>query len=226
MGPHPMLELSGLALDAPDGRRLLEGLDLAVPSGGNHLVTGPSGCGKSRLLRVIAGTERPAAGRVRVGGRDVWPGDGALGLAGRVRVGFAFASGGLLSNLTLRENLALPLRFLGMAPKEVEARVDEAMACLGLEPVASLRPHAVSASARRHGNLARVIALDPELILLDDPLEGLDAADRATALAVIGRWAEDPEKTLLIALEAPGPFAEVAPGRLDLRPLPPVLETP
>ena len=109
-----MIQASDLALHAPDGRRLLEGLELAVPRGGNLLLTGPSGCGKSRLLKVLAGTERPARGQVRVGGREVWPVGGVLALVGHLRLGFAFASGGLLSNLSLRENIALPLRFLGL----------------------------------------------------------------------------------------------------------------
>lgn len=224
-----MIELADLALNAPDGRRLLEGLFLRVPAGGNQLVTGPSGCGKSRLLRVVAGTERPAAGRVRVGGQSIWPGDGALGMAGRLRVGFAFASGGLLSNLSLRQNLALPLRFLGLPAAETEARVAAAMDRLGLGPVAELRPHAVSASARRHGNLARVMALDPELILLDDPLEGLDAEDHAVALEVVRGWLLDSRKTVLIAQETPGPFVDpfadfAAPLNLQALPMP--LETP
>lgn len=225
-----MIELRDLALDGLEGHLLVEGLHLFVPRGGTHLVTGPSGCGKSRLLKVVAGTERPAAGRVRVGGLDIWPGDGALGMAGRIRVGFAFASGGLLSNLSLRQNIALPLRFLGLPTTATEARVEAALEQLGLASVAELRPHAVSASARRHGNLARVIALDPDLVLLDDPLEGLDAADRAVALEVIQIWAQDGQKTLLIAQEAPGAFAALATGHLDLltllMPLPTPLETP
>ncbi|HJV49520.1 MAG TPA: ATP-binding cassette domain-containing protein [Geothrix sp.] len=212
-----MIEIRDLALDSPDGSWLLDGLDLAVSGGGNCLITGPSGCGKSRLLKVVAGTERPARGRVRVGGREIWPGDGVLSLAARVCMGFAFASGGLLSNLSLRENVALPLRFRGIPAEEVRVRTEVALEHLGLQPVADLRPHALSASARKQGNLARVMAQDPELILLDEPLEGLDAADRGRALTLIRRWLADPAKTLLIALEDPGPFAELASERLELR---------
>ena len=113
-----MIDVRDLALDAPDGRRLAEGLSLAVSRGGSLLVNGPSGSGRSALLRALAGMERPARGRVRVGGREVWPGGGVLALAGQVRLGFAFASGGLLSNLSLRENIALPLRFLELAGAE------------------------------------------------------------------------------------------------------------
>jgi len=220
-----MIELRDLALAAPDGRLLLEGLDLSLPAGGNLLLAGPSGSGKSQLLRVLAGTERPARGSVTLAGRAVWPGDGALGLAGRVRVGLAFATGGLLSNLSLRDNTALPLRFLGLPAAVVRTRSEAALGALGLGSVADLRPHAVSASARRHGNLARVLALDPDLILLDDPLEGLDSADRTTALAVIQAWIADPAKTLLIAQEEPGPFGGVM-GRLDLSPPLVPMETP
>jgi ABC-type transporter Mla maintaining outer membrane lipid asymmetry ATPase subunit MlaF len=211
-----MIELRNLALAAPDGARLLQGLDRTLARGQNLLVTGPSGGGKTRLLRVIAGTERPLLGTVSVGGRQIWPGEGTLALLGHLRVGFAFGSGGLLSNLSLRENTALPLRFLGLPPATIRERVEAALARLGLLPVAELRPHAVSGSARRHGNLARILALEPELILLDDPLEGLDTADRAVALEVIQGWVRDPQKTLLLAQEEPGALGDLIPDHLHL----------
>jgi len=211
-----MIELHDLALNAPDGRLLIQGLDLQVPRGGNQLITGPSGCGKSRLLKVIAGTERPARGTVRVGDCQLWPGDGVLALAGKVRLGFTFAAGGLLSNLTLRENVGLPLRFQGVPPVEIRQRTEAALERLDLVAVADLRPHAVSASARKHGNLARVLALEPELILLDDPLEGLDAADRAIALDLMQAWAADPACSLVIAAEEPHAFTQLEAERLQL----------
>ena len=211
-----MLELRDLMLDAPDGRPLLAGLDLNVPTGGNLLVTGPSGCGKTWLLKVIAGLECPAGGRVRVASRDIWPGDGALGMAGRVSVGFAFATGGLLSNLSLAENVALPLRFQGVPAVELQARVKSALTRLGLGSVAALRPHAVSAAARKHANLARVLALAPALVLLDDPVEGLDAADRAIAQELILAWSVDSACTLVIAAEEPASFAQLEAERLQL----------
>jgi ABC-type transporter Mla maintaining outer membrane lipid asymmetry ATPase subunit MlaF len=211
-----MIDLRDLALDASDGRLLLEGLNLSVPRGGKQLVTGPSGSGKSRLLKVMAGTERPARGQVRVGGWDIWPGDGALSLQGQVRTGFAFQAGGLLSNLSLRENIALPLRFSGVLADDTHVRTEAAIDFLGLHAVADLRPHAVSASARKHGNLARVLAMDPDLILLDDPLDGLDVEDRAAVLAVLGRWALDATKTVVLAQEEAGVSTSWATGHLDL----------
>jgi len=211
-----MIDVRDLALPAPDHRLLLEQLDLAVPRGGNLLITGPSGCGKSRLLKVLAGTERPARGQVRVGGQDIWPGGGVLALTSHLRLGFAFSSGGLLSNLSLRENIALPLRFLGLPGSEQQPRTEAALERLGLLAVAGLRPHAVSASARKHANLARVLALDPELILLDDPLEGLDAADRGVAEDLIRTWAADPAVTLVVAAEEARAFSFLAAERLQL----------
>lgn len=194
-----MLRVRGLAFDPTAGP---EDLDLDLPRGATLLVTGPGGSGKSRLLKAVAGMERPARGEVQVGGIQVWPGGGVLALAGRLRMGFAFASGGLLSNLSLRDNVALPLRFGGADRGAVQARVEEALERLDLRSVAHLRPHAVSGSARRHANLARLLALDPELLLLDDPLEGLDAPDRAVVREIVAGWARDPGRTLVVAGDA------------------------
>jgi ABC-type transporter Mla maintaining outer membrane lipid asymmetry ATPase subunit MlaF len=219
MGAPPMIHLAGVALEGPQGGWLLEGLDLQVPRGGALLLTGASGRGKTRLLKVIAGVERPAQGEVSLGGRRIWPGQGALALTGHLKVGLAFAQGGLLSNLSLRENLRLPLTFLGLPAREVELRTESALERLGLGAAADLRPHAVSAAARKHGNLARVLALEPDVILLDDPLEGLDAADRSTALEAMRTWWKGPDQTLVIAQETAGPLADWALASRDLQPL-------
>jgi ABC-type transporter Mla maintaining outer membrane lipid asymmetry ATPase subunit MlaF len=221
-----MIELHDLTLDALDGRPLLAGLEVTVPAGGNLLVMGPSGSGKSRLLKVMAGVEAPARGRVRVGGVDLWPGRGALGWTRRPRLGLAFASGGLISNLSLRDNVALPLRFLDLPAEEIRQRVDDALASMGLSAVQGLRPHAISASARKHANLARVMALDPEVILLDDPLEGLDSVDRGRVAGLIRTWAHEAHRTLVLAQEEPGVVAALPWIHLDLHPLSLPLEMP
>jgi len=220
-----MIEIRDLACHSPEGRPLMVGLNLDVRKGGTLLVTGASGSGKSRLLKVLAGTERPRFGTVRIAGIAIWPGDGALSLTGRVRMGFAFAAGGLLSNLSLEDNVALPLRFLGLPPSEVARRAGGALERLGLQSVARLRPHAVSGSARKHANLARVLALDPELVLLDEPLEGLDTTDRAIAQELIQEWAGNPACTLVMASEEAQIFSTLDAERLQLSPAPMPMES-
>ncbi len=211
-----MIQIDDLALDAPDGRPLLAGLHLSLERGADLLLLGPGGSGKSQFLRVLAGTLPPRAGRVRVGGVDTWPGAGVLALVGHLRLGFVFAQGGLLSNQTLRDNVALPLRFAGVPEAEAAARTSAALARFGLTSVADGRPHAVSAGDRKLANLARVAALEPELILLDDPLEGVESDDRPGVLDLIRGWAEDPARTVVLALEEPGPFAGLPARRLHL----------
>lgn len=224
-----MIRLDDLALDAPDGRPLLGGLHLALEPGANLLVLGPGGSGKSQLLRALAGVLRPRAGRVRLGGVALWPGEGALALAGRVRLGFVPAQGGLLSNQTLRANLMLPLRFGGLPEAEAAARTDRALAHFGLGAAAGLRPHAVSAGDRKLAAFARAAALEPDLVLLDDPLEGVAAESLPAVLDLVRAWAADPARTLVLALEAPGPFADLPAQRLHLvppAPIPPPPEAP
>jgi ABC-type lipoprotein export system ATPase subunit len=211
-----MILVDDLALDAPDGRPLFEGLHLSLEPGANLLVLGPGGCGRNQLLRALAGVLRPRAGRVRLGGAALWPGEGALALAGRVRLGFVPAQGGLLSNQTLRANVMLPLRFGGRPEPEAARRADRALARFGLEAAAGMRPHAVSAGERKLAAFARAAALEPDLVLLDDPLEGVESGDRTDVLDLIQGWAADPVCTLVLALEEAGPFAGLPARRLHL----------
>ncbi len=219
-----MIQVDDLALGAPDGRPLQEGLHLRLERGEALLLLGPGGCGKSQLLRVLAGTVPPRAGRVRVAGIQVWPGEGALALAGRVRAGFVFAQGGLLSNQSLRGNVELPLRFAGASPAEARARAEAALERFGLAPVAGLRPHAVSAGQRKLANVARVEAFGPELVLVDDPLEGVEAADHGRVAGWLRDWIQDAAHTVVVALEEPGAFGDLTARRLHLSPLSPAEE--
>ena len=213
-----MLRVENLSLEAPDGRPLVEGLTIALEPGQNLLVLGPGGSGKSQLLRVLAGTQAPRAGRVGLGDQVLWPGAGALALAGRVRLAFVFAQGGLLSNQTLRQNVALPLRFGGQT--DASARTDAALARFGLRDVAACRPHAMSACERKLANLARAWALEPRMVLVDDPLEGVEAAHRPVVLDTLHAWAQDAGCILVVAAEDPGPFTGLPLPSLVLSPPP------
>ena len=212
---EPALLASDLILAAPDGRPVLAGVSLELPVGGRAWIEGAAGSGKRALLKVLAGLLRPEGGEVRLRGIRLWPGEGAAELRGRVRTGFVFAQGGLLSNQSLRENLALPLRFAGRRGAAFEREVDGVLERLGLAAQAGLRPHALGARARRLAQLARVELFAPEAVFLCEPLEDLEGPDLAVATDLIRGWAGEPSRLILASAEhAP---ADLLPGARRLR---------
>ena len=208
------LSASGLALRAMDGRVILQEAALDLPPGGRAWIEGPPGSGKRALLKVLAGLLKPERGEARLGGIRIWPGEGAGELRKRLRIGFAFAQGGLLSNQSLRENLALPLRFAGHG-LEAHRRVDEALALAGLGAFSALRPHALGARVRRLAQLVRIELLRPEAIFLCEPLEDLEGPDLALARGLIQGWAADPARLILASAEEGA--AGLLPGAVRLR---------
>lgn len=195
---------SGLALAAPDGHVILRGAALEIPTGGRIWIEGHPGSGKRALLKVLAGLLPPEQGEVRLSGIQIWPGEGVMALRGKVRTGFAFAQGGLLSNQSLRENLALPLRFSGNGVVAVESVLDR----LGLAEAAALRPHALGARARKLAQMARIELLQPDVIFLSEPFEDLEDEDLALAESLIQDWAAEPSRLIVAAAQ------EMRPGLL------------
>lgn len=163
-----------------------DGLDLDVYRGEILGVVGGSGTGKSVLLRTIAGLNPPAAGRVRMLGQDSATPEGAGAL--RSRFGVLFQDGALFSSLTVQENVEVPLRTArGLTPdlRRGLARMKIAMA--GLPPVArSKHPSELSGGMRKRAGLARALALDPEIVFLDEPTAGLDPIGAAAFDRLIG----------------------------------------
>lgn len=215
--PEPIVRLEGIRLRAADGRPVFEDLDLELPVGGRAVLCGDSGSGKTPLLKLIAGLVEPEAGTARLGGAQLWPGKGLAALGGKLRIGFAFSKGGLISNLSLRDNLLLPPLFVTDDPRPaLEAQVDGLLERLGLAPFARLRPHALSARSRKLANLGRAGLLNPKLLLLDEPLADLDDDDMPLAWELLGGWAEDPERSILVAAERPEVFKLLGPRVLEL----------
>jgi|SRR5690606_31478805 len=167
------VRLSSARLDR-GGRTILRGLDLAVPEGSMTAVLGPSGSGKSTLLAAITGELVPAEGRVEVFGADVPRSPRAL-LEMRKRLGVLLQGNGLLTDLTVAENVALPLRaHARLGEAELGQRVQAKLEAVGLGAAADLYPRELSGGMARRAALARAIALDPPLLLCDEPLTGLD----------------------------------------------------
>ncbi len=159
--------------------RALDDVTLEVPDGSLTALLGPSGSGKSTLLRIIAGLERPDAGAILLGGTDV--------TAARPQdrgIGFVFQHYAAFSHMSVRENVAFGLRIRKRPRDEIQARVDELLALIGLTAWAGQRPDQLSGGQRQRMALARALAVEPLVLLLDEPFGALDAKVRAE----LRRW--------------------------------------
>jgi len=151
----------------------LDDVSVEIPSGSLTALLGPSGSGKSTLLRVIAGLERPDAGSVEIDGRD------ATNLAPQRRgVGFVFQHYAAFKHMTVRENVAFGLRVARRPKAEIRARVEELLELVQLPGLADRYPSQLSGGQRQRMALARSLAVQPSVLLLDEPFGALDARVR------------------------------------------------
>ncbi|RFU46476.1 ABC transporter ATP-binding protein [Paraburkholderia sp. DHOC27] len=158
------------------GTRALEPLDLRIGAGETLVLLGPSGCGKTTTLRMIAGLETPdAGGRIAFGDDDVT----ALPIERR-QVGMVFQSYALFPNLTVRGNIGYALRIKRVAKDVARQRVDELLAMMRLTAQADQPVDQLSGGQRQRVALARALAMQPRVLLLDEPLTALDARLRDT----------------------------------------------
>jgi len=159
--------------------RALDDVTLEVPEGSLTALLGPSGSGKSTLLRIIAGLEVPDAGTILIDGADVTtarPQDRGIG--------FVFQHYAAFAHMSVRENISFGLRIRKRPRPEVTARVDELLALVGLTTWSEQRPHQLSGGQRQRMALARALAVEPNVLLLDEPFGALDATVRAE----LRRW--------------------------------------
>ena len=156
-------------------RLILQGADIACPRGKVTAIMGGSGCGKTTLLRLAGGLFKPNQGTLSVLGRDTAGLQAADWLALRKRMGFLFQFGALFTDLTVFENVAFPLREHSQLTQTAIADVVHMkLHAVGLRGAAQLLPSQISGGMARRVALARAVALDPELILYDEPFAGLD----------------------------------------------------
>ena len=163
---------------AYDGRRVVDDLSLTVPEGAFCVLLGPSGCGKSTTLRMINRLVPFDSGTIRVGGDDIRrvPPE-----ALRRRIGYAIQSVGLFPHWRVAENIATVPRLLGWPRERVQNRVAELLELLRLDP-ATYRdkyPHQLSGGEQQRVGVARALAADPDLLLMDEPFAALDPVTRA-----------------------------------------------
>ncbi len=155
--------------------RPIDGLDLEVPAGSLSILLGPSGCGKTTLLSCLGGILKPTAGRIEFGDIDVTTLDKkALSDYRRDTVGIVFQAFNLVPSLTALENVMVPLRAAGRTRREARERATELLARVNLESRLHHRPGDLSGGQQQRVAVARAIALDPPLILADEPTAHLD----------------------------------------------------
>ena len=182
----PAVRLQDVRLER-GGRAILSGIDLTVATGSVTAVLGPSGSGKSTLLSALTGELRPAAGSVEVFGRTLPQRQRDL-LETRKSIGVLLQGNGLLTDLTAAENVALPLRMHTKLPAPVIARlVAMKLHAVGLRAAADLYPRELSGGMARRVALARALALDPPLMIYDEPLTGLDPIASGVIMSLIAR---------------------------------------
>lgn len=170
----PIIRLEGVR-KAFEGHIVLDGVDLAVRPGETTVVIGPSGCGKSVLLKHIVGLLRPDAGKVFFREHEVSAMSEKQLVAVRRRIGFLFQGSALFDSMTVAENVCFPLAEHGTGtPAEREDRCEEVLSLVGLNGLQQRFPEELSGGQKKRVALARAIALNPEVILYDEPTTGLD----------------------------------------------------
>ncbi|GLW64198.1 ABC transporter [Actinomadura rubrobrunea] len=167
-----MLEIAALSHTYPDGHVAIRGIDLTVPDGQLVSIVGPSGCGKSTLLRCIAGLIRPTGGKVVLNGQPV------TGVPEGLAVVFQDYSRSLFPWLTVRDNVALPLRRRGKSKAERREAAMAALESVGLAGAARKYPWQLSGGMQQRVSIARALAYQPSLLLMDEPFGSVDAQTR------------------------------------------------
>ena len=197
MNPHsspspesdpPALELKGVTVMAlrDPAQSVLQDVNWTVARYDYWAVAGLLRSGKSDLMALAAGITQPAIGTYHLFGRELASGFEHEQLALRLRIGLVFDGGQLLHDLTLEDNIALPLRYhAGLSVLEINERIRALLEFTGLEPWAERRPDSINRSWQQRIGLARALALRPEVLLLDSPLTGLDPRDAAWWLETV-----------------------------------------
>ena len=195
----------------------LEDVSLEVPEGSLTALLGPSGSGKSTLLRIVAGLESADRGTVAIDGRDVT--DARPQERG---IGFVFQHYAPFAHMTVRDNVSFGLRIRKRPKAEVRARADDLLALVGLTKWSEQRPHQLSGGQRQRMALARALAVEPQVLLLDEPFGALDATVRAELRAWLRRLHDESHVTTVLvthdqeeAMEVTDRIAVMNGGRIE-----------
>jgi len=186
MTVQPSLDVKGLAYAYPDGHQALFGVDLTVHRGEQVALLGPNGAGKTTLVLHLNGILSGGLGTVRIGGLEVRPHERAALREIRRRVGVVFQDpDDQLFMPTVRDDVSFGPANLGLRGAELDQRVGEALAAVGMSEHVDRPPHHLSFGQRRRVAVATVLAMHPEILVLDEPTSNLDPASRRELADVI-----------------------------------------
>jgi ABC-type lipoprotein export system ATPase subunit len=223
---RPVLRARGLSKEVGSGRarrQILDGVDLDVVAGEMVAVLGRSGSGKSTLLNLLGGLDHPDGGRIGVAGEEITgAGERALDRIRLRKIGFIFQSFQLIEELTGEENVLLASRLPG-APAGGRRRASALIKRLGVDGVASHRPHELSGGEQQRFAIARALVNDPVLVLADEATGNLDEGSAAAVIATLGALAEEGRAVVLVTHEAQSAAAadrvlHLVEGRLRVAP--------
>lgn len=181
----------------PDGTVAVNDLSLEVRAGELVVLIGPSGCGKSTVLRMINRLIEPTAGRIMLGDEDVTRVDP---VRLRRRIGYVIQNVGLFPHQTVRTNVGTVPRLLGWPRERIRARADELLDLVGLDPArfANRYPHELSGGQRQRVGVARALAADPVVLLMDEPFSAVDPIVRARLQEEFLRLQAEVRKTIVL----------------------------
>src|SRR5271166_3636677 len=207
MADESMVKLRGVAKTYTRGGedvRVLEDLDLDVPSASYEALMGPSGSGKTTLLNLIAGLDRPNAGAVEVAGKRLESlGEGALAKWRSSTIGFVFQAYNLLPVLTALENVELPLLLTHLGSAERKKRAETALRVVGLAERLQHYPRQLSGGQEQRVAIARAIVNDPTIIVADEPTGDLDRKSADDILGLLDKLNTQLGKTILMVTHDP-----------------------
>jgi putative ABC transport system ATP-binding protein len=213
-----LLSLRGLTRRLRSGERditVLDAVDLDVHPGEFVAILGPSGSGKSTMLALMAGLDRPTAGEVLFEGKPIQNlSEDALAVLRREKIGFVFQAFQLLSHLTARENVLLPMEL--RKTRNARARADELLRSVGLGERGHHYPTQLSGGEQQRVALARAFAADPALLLADEPTGNLDSATGRGVLDILRQLQRDGGITLVLVTHDPA-VAQLADRQIHIR---------
>lgn len=181
-----LVEISKMSFKHENGKVVFDGIDIVIPQGKITAIMGPSGTGKTTLLRLIGGQLNPTQGLVKVAGHPIHQLSRKTLYHLRKRMGMLFQSGGLFTHLNVFENVAFPLReHTKLSDAMIRTLVLMKLQMVGLRGTSHLMPSELSGGMARRVALARAIALDPELIMYDEPFTGQDPISMGVLVKLI-----------------------------------------